>query len=631
MSKSWLIRKVAMLLVLTSMLMLLFNACGGGDDTADKADDSASKPKLVIATAANNATDGNLKHKMDQARTTPVPATATAVPPTATPEPKGPTGTLKVAVQLVTPANFMPSKIPWPGNLNMVSWGVGEGLVRTEYVDPPAIGPLDDTGIAPSWVIAPDQSKITFKIREGVKFHKGLTEGAWSGAELTAEDVAFSFNQTQVDGSTWARVEMGDYMSEAVALDDRTLEWRIQQWNSEWYGWMYQNTGSVPMVNKAMHDSLGFEKANLNPVMTGPFSVDSWKANDEVKLSAVDPHWRHTPGVAKVNIIEMPETASRVAAMKTGEVHLAMLPPRFLKDVIEATGGRYQQVGNPSSMHIAFAGNYWIRKDHNTGEDIFPRPGLNADDEHPWIGHPDKPDNMERARRVRIAMSKAMDRELINKEVLDGFGSANYTWWGFDEKANPKHFRKEWIVPFDPDAAKKELADAGFPNGFKVPMLLPPDVACCVDVTIGEAIAQMWRNIGLEVEIESTAYQARRPTMVDRSLDVVWMWRSNAAVGQTDRAHQHGVIPSAGWNRGMELPYVLEGWQKVKEENDMEKRIQMNVALENQNAYPDGWHTIAPVVGASNLWAVSPDVLDWKPFTEGAHYAGTFEIINLKE
>ena len=41
--------------------------------------------------------------------------------------------------------------------------------------------------------------------------------------------------------------------------------------------------------------------------------------------------------------------------------------------------------------------------------------------------------------------------------------------------------------------------------------------------------------------------------------------------------------------------------------------------------------TIAPIVGASNLWAVSSDVLDWKPFTEGAHYAGTFEIINLKE
>ena len=228
-------------------------------------------------------------------------------------------------------------------------------------------------------------------------------------------------------------------------------------------------------------------------------------------------------------------------------------------------------------------------------------------------------------------MSMAIDRELINKEVLDGFGSPQYTWWGFDEKANPKHFRQEWKIPFDPDAAKKALADAGFPNGFKVPMLLPPDVACCVDVTIGEAIAQMWRNIGLEVEIESTAYQARRPTMVDRSLDVVWMWVSNAAVGQTDRAHQHGVIPSAGWNRGMELPYVLEGWQKVKEENDMEKRIQMNVELENQNAYPDGWHTIAPIVAKSNLWAVSPDVLDWKPFTEGADYAGTFEIINLKE
>ena len=60
-----------------------------------------------------------------------------------------------------------------------------------------------------------------FQIREGVDFHDD-----WG--ELTAHDVAHSFNETQADGSTWARVEIGDFMSEGVALDDRTFEFRFK-------------------------------------------------------------------------------------------------------------------------------------------------------------------------------------------------------------------------------------------------------------------------------------------------------------------------------------------------------------------------------------------------------------------
>ena len=137
----------------------------------------------------------------------------------------------------------------------------------------------------------------------------------------------------------------------------------------------------------------------------------------------------------------------------------------------------------------------------------------------------------------------------------------------------------------------------------------------------------MWSNIGLNVEIESTAYQARRPTMVNRSIDLVWMWTSNAAVGQVDQAHSHGVIPSAGWNRGMEIPWVLENWEKVRVEDDQDKRIALNVEAEN---LANHWMVVAPVVGVSTLWVVRPEVKVWAPYTEGAGYAGTFESVILQ-
>jgi len=608
-------RRKSLFALLVSGALAVAVACGGSDDVATAIPVPAtSAPAIATSAPASLPTIRPVR-----STPTPAPAQATTTPvATATPLPSGPTGSLTVGVALITPANFLPSKIPWPGNLNIISWGVGEGLVRTDGVDPPLIGALNDLGISPSWEIASDLSKITFEIRKGVQFHKGY-------GELDAEDVAFSFNEATGDGSTWARVEMGDFMSEAVAVDARTLEFRFKQWNAAWFEWMYQNTGATPMVSKKAFDELGFDRAVLTPVFTGPFTVDVWRANDVVELSAVNPHWRTTPNIENLTIVEIPEVATKLAAFKTGEISITSLPTNFLREALAATGGRYQQIGNPSSKHVAYGGNYWMKTDHNTGENIFPRPGLKPDDEHPWIGDPDDDASMERARLIRHAMARAIDRELINKEVLDGFGSPQYTWYGFD-KSN-KEFRDEWIIPFDPDGAKKTIAEQGFPNGFTVPFFLPPDVPSVVSLEIGEAIAQMWTNIGLKVEIENTAYQARRPTMVARSLDVVWMWSSNAAVGQVDQAHSHGVIPSAGWNRGMEIPWVLENWKKVRVEDDQDKRIALNVEAENLANY---WMVVGPVVGVSTLWVVRPEVKVWAPFTEGSGYAGTFESVILQ-
>ena len=600
---------------------MIIVACGGDDPeptampekpapTTAPAPDPTPTAKVVVPTLAPQVSTP-----------TPEPAAPTATPePTPTPPPAGPTGTLNVGVALITPPNFLPSKIPWPGNLNIVSWGVGEGLVRSDYAAPPLIGPLNDTGIAPTWEVASDQSKITFNVREGVEFHDG-----WG--ELTAHDVAHSFNETQTEGSSWARIEIGDWMEDAVAVDDRTFEFHFKKWSGVWFQWMYQNTGAVPMISEKAYNELGYDDAVLTPIFTGPFSVDEWKGNDVVHLSAVDPHWRQTPGVANVKIVEIKEVATRLAAFKTGEIHLAQFPTNRLAEAAEATNGKFHEIGNPTSKHVAYAGNYWMREDPKTGENIFPRPGLNADDEHPWIGNPDDAENMERARMIRHAMSQAIDRDLINDEVLLGLGSPQYTWYGFDQRANPDYFKDEWIIPYDPEGAKQTIADQGFPNGFEVPFYLPPDVPGVVSLEIGEAIAQMWRNIGLDVSIESTAYQARRPTMVDRSIDVVWMWQSNAAVGKIDDPHHHGVFPSAGWNRGMEIQWVWDLYEEGDATSDREERIQINIEGEDLNAH---WHTIAPVVGVPSIWVASGEVENWRPYTEGAGYAGTFESVVLK-
>lgn len=590
--------------VLLASVVGLAIACGDSDPTAVPA---ATSTTVVIPTVAR------LVPTATSPAAQPTRAPATATPPKAS----GPEGTLKVGVALITPATFLPSKIPWPGNLNIASWGVAEGLVRTDFAPPPLIGQINNEGIGTSWEIAGDQTKITFQIRKGVQFHKGY-------GELTAEDVAFSFNEAITDGSTWARVEMGDFIDNVEATGPNTVVVNFKQWESRWFQWMYPVTGFTPMVSKKAHDELGFDQAVLTPVFTGPYQVDEWKANDIVKLSAVDPHWRATSNVANVEIVELPEVSSRLAAFKTGEIDLTQLPNNFLREAVDSTSGRIQMIGQPASKHVSFGGNYWIKNDHNNGELIFPRPGLNADSDHPWIGHPDDDASMEKARQIRQAMAMAIDRELINSEVLDGFGAPSHSWYGFTPEM--AEFKDEWVIPYDPDEAKRIIAAQGFPNGFDVPFYLAPDVPSVVSAEVGDAIAQMWEDIGLDVSIESTAYQARRPSMVSRSIDVLWMWQHDA-VGEVDTAQSQGVIPSAGWSRGLEIPWVLELWQKNQVEDDRQTRIQNNIEGEDLSRE---WMVVAPVVDISNLWVVSPDVVEWTPLTEGAGYAGSFETVVLK-
>ena len=99
-------------------------------------------------------------------------------------------------------------------------------------------------------------------------------------------------------------------------------------------------------------------------------------------------------------------------------------------------------------------------------------------------------------------------------------------------------------------------------------------------------------------------------------------------VGEVDTSQSQGVIPSAGWNRGLEIPWVLETWQKNQVENDASKRLAANIEAEDLSRF---WMVVAPVVDSSNLWVVRPEVTAWKPFTEGAGYAGTFETVELSK
>ena len=98
----------------------------------------------------------------------------------------------------------------------------------------------------------------------------------------------------------------------------------------------------------------------------------------------------------------------------------------LIKDTFaKLPGSTIEPIGEVTRQMIHFTGNYWLKGPlpHRTDPDAaFPRDGYTPDDEHPWIGNIDDPEHMEKARKVRVAMSMAVDQETILAEVFDGFG-----------------------------------------------------------------------------------------------------------------------------------------------------------------------------------------------------------------
>ena len=122
----------------------------------------------------------------------------------------------------------------------------------------------------------------------------------------------------------------------------------------------------------------------------------------------------------------------------------------------------------------------------------------------------------ETARKVREALSIAIDRQTIIDELLLGFGHplALRDWGGPDEKRLPD----DMVWDFDPDRAKSLLAEAGYPDGFGLtlsPALrgAPSEVEAC------EAVAQYWDDIGIDVTFQNVPYGTLRPTLVARTYE----------------------------------------------------------------------------------------------------------------
>ncbi len=329
-----------------------------------------------------------------------------------------------------------------------------------------ALDPQNTPLLAESWEISPDQKYMDFKLRKGVMFH-----GDWG--EMTAEDVAFSYNDANAFTTPESiHGQAGDFaplIAEVEALDPYTARFNFTLFHQamplRYMGPFYQSAG---ITSKKVFDQYGPDGMREIYIGTGPFIFDDWKKSEVLRAHSVTEHWRKVPAIKEVIVLDIPEAASRTAMLETGEAQIAGELP--FKDVVRLQReGNFELQRDNGLAHergVFFSGNYW-ETEHPISKQALSRPRTAK----PWIGFVDDPESMENARKVRWAMSLAVDREALNNSLVEGLGDVCYL---IQISINQPGWQDKWEIPFDPVKAKQMLTEAGYPDGFEAELWVAP-------------------------------------------------------------------------------------------------------------------------------------------------------------
>jgi peptide/nickel transport system substrate-binding protein len=384
---------------------------------------------------------------------------------------------LTIAVQKIANTNTL-EPLREQSNVGTRTWNsYGETLIEQSWSGDLSLRPA----LAESWRRIDDRT-VELTLREGVRLHDGRT--------LSAEDVAFSFGPERmgwnltveqarnlfgsVPGQTQGRTPPPEVLAVARRtypaferveitgprtvrfvnrVPDVTLEGRISR--------------NVAMIvsRTAFEEAASWLDWARRPIGTGPYRVVEFRPDQMLVLEAFDDHWAGRPPIRRLRFVEVPEVASRINMLLSGEADFACdMPPDQIATVERSP--RHEVVGGTIMNHRLT---------------VF-------DKNHPQLRDP----------RVRRAFTHAIDRQAI-VEALWGGRTAVPRGLQFDFYGEMLH--RDWEVPrFDLAEARRLLREAGY-RGEPIPYRLLNNYYAN-QVPTAQILVEGWRAAGLNVQIE---------------------------------------------------------------------------------------------------------------------------------
>lgn len=384
--------------------------------------------------------------------------------------------------------------------VNSITEGIYEGLVERDASG--AVLP----GLATSWSLAEDDVTWTLTLRQGVRFH--------DGTEFSADDVKATFDRILNPDFALPLSSVLKVVSRVEVVDPYTVKIITGSPTPDFLNRLAY--GVAVIISSDAVEKYGAD-IDWTPVGTGPYRLESHVPNESVTLVAFPDYWGGTPLLDRVEFRTVREPGTRVALLEAGEVDIIVDVPATDLPGLKAQADKAVLLA-PSTrvMHIGV----------NTQVAPF--------------------DNV----LVRQALNYAIDQDGLVNGVLQGVGQParsiiSPVVTGFSPVSEYR---------YDPDTARRLLAEAGYPNGFSA-TLWTPEGRYFQDRATAVAVQSMLGDIGVNVDVRVIDWATyleilRRP--VDSSETQLYLlgWESGTGdIGYVlDLIFHTSTWPPAGWN-----------------------------------------------------------------------------------
>jgi peptide/nickel transport system substrate-binding protein len=328
-----------------------------------------------------------------------------------------------------------------------------------------------EPGIAESWRAVGDGRIWEFTVRDGAKFS--------DGSAITAEDVAFSLHRVpRIEGSAGAYQIFVRAITKVEVKDART----VQLHTAEPYPFMIEDMTEIAVISKALGDDLKTADFNAGKVgmFSGPYALEDFRFGEFVAMRR-NPHWYGPrPDFARARLRVIPTDSSRVAALLAGDVQaIDEVPVQDIARLRQDSALNVSQIAGMRVMYVA------MDMDRDAS------PHLRDANGQPMTRNPLKD------ARVRKALSHAINRQAIVERVMDGAATVASNLL---PDGTPGTSDKLGVTPYDPERARRLLAEAGYPNGFQATLHATND-RYPNDERVAQAIAQFWTRIGVKTDV----------------------------------------------------------------------------------------------------------------------------------
>jgi len=483
-----------------------------------------------------------------------------------------PSGQLTWAIHVsLAPTWFDPAETEALITPYMVLYALHDAMVK------PMPGKTQTPCLAETWSTSPDGLSYEFVLRQGVKFH--------NGEPVTAGDVKFSFERYH--GA--AHQLMKDNVAAIETPDPQHIRFKLKKPWPDFITFYSTATGSGWIVPRKYVEQVGDEGFKKAPIGAGPYKFVSFTPGIELVLEAFDEYWRKPPSVKRLVMKVIPDEATRLAALKRGEVDIAYSIRSELAEELQRTP-------RLALKPVVLQAPNWL---------YFPE---QWDPKSPWHDL-----------RVRQAANLAIDREGMSQALFLGYCKIT-------NSIVPYTFDFYWQPPgavYDPAKARKLLAEAGYASGFDAGLLY-----CDSSYSnMAEVSLDNLQQIGIRARLQPIERAAFFAGYVDKKYTRGIIQGASGAFGNAATRLASFVVKGGAYAYGS-YPEIDELFPQQAAELDHEKRAaildKMQQLVHEKAIYAPIWQLgflngVGPRVGESAFGLIP-----------GFAYTAPFEDITIK-